>query len=277
MKKLLSVLCMLSLVLSACGNDPQPTQPTDKEVLRVGMECNYAPFNWTDVEDNDHNIAISAGGYCDGYDVAIAQAIATQLDRELVIEKMEWDPLIPGLQNDQIDLIIAGMTATPERMENVDFTTPYYQSEMVMIVRADGAYVNATSLEDFRGATIQGQLNTMYDTVIDDIPEVNHAQALDSYPLLIASLTNGAVDGVTAETPVGEGWVAASNGKLVLVTFAAGEGFNIDLSDTSVSIGVKKGNTELLNAVQSALDTITEADRTQMMKDAASRQPVSEE
>lgn len=263
---------MALLMLVGCSSGNGDSQ--DTSVLKVGMECNYAPFNWTDTKQTDQNISISAGGYCDGYDVAIAKNIADQLDMQLEVIKMEWDALIPSVQNGQIDLIIAGMTDTAERRENLDFTGQYYQSQMTMIVRSDGQYVDATSLEDFRGATIQGQLSTMYDTVIDDIPEVNHAQALDSYPLLIASLLNGASDGVTAETPVGQAWVSTSNGALSLVEFDEGNGFQIDLSDTSVSIGLKKGNTELLEKINGALANISEEDRDQMMKDAASRQPI---
>lgn len=273
MKKLGCMMMALLLLVGCSSNET----PSGKAVLKVGMECNYAPFNWTDTKQTDQNIAISAGGYCDGYDVAIAKNIADQLDMDLEVYKMEWDALIPSVQNGQIDLIIAGMTDTAERRENLDFTSQYYQSQMTMIVRSDGQYVEATSLEDFRGATIQGQLSTLYDTVIDEIPEVNHAQALDSYPLLIASLLNGASDGVTAETPVGQAWVATSNGALSLVEFDAENGFQIDLSDTSVSIGLKKGNTELLDEISNALANISEEDRDQMMKDAASRQPIAAE
>lgn len=274
MKKLLMSVMALTLVLSGCGNGNKEPQ-VEGNVLRVGMECNYTPFNWTEVNATDTNMPISAGGYCDGYDVQIAKEIAAQLDMDLEVVKMDWDSLIPSIGNGSIDLIIAGMTATPERQEEIDFTSAYYQSEMTMIVRKDGSFANAKTLEDFRGATIQGQLNTMYDTVIDEIPEVNHVQPLDNYPLLLASLLSGAVDGVTAETPVGEAMVAANPKTLALVKFEAGQGFNIDLSDTAVSIGLAK-NSELTEKVQSALDNISEETRETMMKEAAGRQPVEE-
>lgn len=274
MKRLFMSALALTLVLSGCGNGETTPAETEEntDTLRVGMECNYTPFNWTDVEANEYNVPVAAGGYCDGYDVQIAKLIAEELGMELEVVKMEWDSLIPSIKSGTIDLIIAGMTDTEERRQEIDFTDAYYQSEMTMIVRKDGAYADATSLEDFRGATIQGQLATLYDTVIDDIPEVNHAQALDSYPLLITSLMSGAVDGVTAETPVGEAWVAAYPDDLTLVTFEEGQGFNIDLSDTAVSIGLAK-DSELTEAVQAALDTISQEEREQLMKDAASRQP----
>lgn len=272
MKKLLACLCAASLILAGCSNDANE----EKKTLRVGMECNYAPFNWTDVEDNDTNVPLSSGGYCDGYDVMIAQRIADSLGMELEVVKMEWDSLTKSINSGIIDLIIAGMTDTPERRLEIDFTDKYYQSNMTIIVRSDSPYANATSLADFEGAKIAGQMGTLYDTVIDQIPNVNHATAMETYPLLVQALLSGVVDGVTAETPVGQGNVAANGNKLVLIEFEDGKGFDVDLTDTSVSIGIKK-NSELFDAVQKALSEISEAERDQLMKGAASRQPANEE
>lgn len=272
MRKLMMSLVVMLLVLSGCGGNEAKS---DEKVLRVGMECNYAPFNWTENDASDFNVKETNGGYCDGYDVAIAKRIADELDRELVIVKLEWDALLPAMATDTIDAIIAGMTDTEERRANADFTEPYYQSEMVMIVRADSELVKATSLSDFSGYNVLGQLNTMYDTVIDQIPNVNHMVPLESYPYMIASLINGEADALTAETPVGQGAVAA-HPELALVKFEDGKGFDIDLSETAVSIAVKKGNTELLNEISTALATITQEERTTMMSEATSRQPVGE-
>lgn len=278
MKKVIGLLAV-ALLLGACGgNDSNADNNADnsgKEKLTVGMECNYAPFNWTDPQSNEFNLEIGAGEYCDGYDVQIAKNIAEALDRELVISKMDWDSLEPSLKSGSIDAIIAGMTDTKDRRENADFTTPYYQSKMAMIVLKDGKYANAKSLDDFSGATVQGQLNTMYDTVIDQIPNVNHAQPLENYPYMIAALKSGTVDALTAETPVALGAVAA-HPELAVVEFEDGKGFQIDLSETAVSIAVKKGNTELLNGIQEALDKIDEATRKTMMEDATKRQPAGE-
>lgn len=276
MKKLLSVFTA-AMLLAGCSSTPANTDNNTetKDTFTVGMECNYAPFNWTDPEASDFNVAISDGGYCDGYDVQIAKAVAESLGKELVIAKLDWDALEPSLNSGIIDAIIAGMTDTEERRQNADFTEPYYQSEMVMIVLKDGAYANAKTLDDFAGSRILGQMNTMYDTVIDQITDVKHATPLESYPYMIMSLLNGEVDGITAETPVGQGAVAAHS-ELALVVFDEGKGFNIDLSDTAVSVAVKKGNTELLESIQKALDGISEEDRSAMMEAATSRQPANE-
>ena len=147
---------------------------------------------------------------------------------------------------------------------------------MTIIVRSDSPYANATKLSDFSGAKIAGQMGTLYDTVIDQIPGVEHATAMETYPLLVQALLSGVVDGVTAETPVGQGNVAANGTALTLIEFAPGNGFDVDLTDTSVSIGIKK-DSELFDDVQKALAEITQEERVQLMKDAASRQPANEE
>ena len=235
------------------------------------MECNYAPFNWTQVEGDEYSVALESAGYAGGYDVMMAKALADKMGATLVIKKLAWEGLEPAVTSGEIDAIIAGMTATPERQENADFTTPYYESEMVCIVRADDALAGATSLADFTGKNVQGQQNTIYDDIIDQIPGVNHMTPLASYPLMVLALQNGEADALTAELPVATG-VVTSNPNLAIVQFEAGKGFE---ADTTVSIAVKKGNTELLNAVQAALDTIDSDTRTQWMTDAVSRQPAN--
>ena len=100
--------------------------------------------------------------YAGGYDVEIAKKIAEGLGKELVIVKTEWDGLVPSLQSGKIDAIIAGMSPTEERKQTIDFSDNYYTSNFVMIVKKGGPYENATSIQDFRGAKITGQLNTSH-------------------------------------------------------------------------------------------------------------------
>ncbi len=255
----------------ASGNDGGSTAPAEKKTFTVGMECNYAPFNWTQVESDEFSVPLESAGHAGGYDVMMAKTLADKMGMELVIKKLSWEGLEPAVTSGEIDAIIAGMTATPERKENADFTTPYYESEMVCIVRGDDALANATSLADFTGKNVQGQQNTLYDDIIDQIPSVNHMTPLQSYPLMVVSLQNGEADALTAELPVATG-VVTSNPSLSIVRFEAGKGFE---ADTTVSIAVKKGNTELLNAIQAALDTIDTDTRNQWMTDAVSRQPAN--
>ena len=147
MKKLLLSLCAAMFLFAGCSSNETQKENEGRKVLKVGMECNYAPFNWTDPEANEFNVPLSSGGYADGYDVAIAKRIADSLDMDLEIVKMEWDALTTSVNSGIIDLIIAGMTDTPERRMEIDFTDSYYQSDMTIIVRSDSPYANATNFQ----------------------------------------------------------------------------------------------------------------------------------
>lgn len=248
------------------------TEASDAEPFRVGMECNYAPFNWTTTTKGEFTQPITDTDYADGYDVVIATRMADALGRPVQIVKLDWDNLILSLKNNQIDAIIAGMTDTPEREKEVAFTSPYYTSEEVMIVKADSDYAKATSIQDFSGATVQGQMNTIYDEVIDQINGVTHQPAAETFPAAIQALQAGAVDGVVSELPVANGVVAA-NPDLAIVRFDEGKGFD---ADTSVSIAVRKEDTDLKDALEGALSKISTDERNELMEAAVERQPANE-
>lgn len=275
MKRLVSLLAVC-LLLGACGggNSDAKTDGDAKESFVVGMECNYAPYNYQVENASNTSVSIGAAGNCDGYDVMIASKIAEKLGRTLEIKKLEWDGLQPALQSGEIDAIIAGMTANDEREQGIDFTTPYYDSDMVMIVRKDDALAKATSIQDFTGKNVLGQMNTNYDTVIDQINGVNHMTPKAGYPEMIMALKSGEADALTAEVPVAEGAVTA-NPELTFVTFAEGKGFEID---NSVSIGLKEGSrgSDFFNEVQAALDAISQDERVEMMQNATNNAPANE-
>ena len=276
----ISTLFALSAVLLAgCGssNTASTAETTaDANTLRVGMECNYAPYNWSTTTETETSKQISEVDYCDGYDVMMATELAEKTDREVEIVKLDWDNLVLSLQNDQIDAVIAGMTATPDREEEVDFTTPYYVSTEVVLVRKDSDLADITSLEELSGRKVVGQMNTLYDTIIDQIPDVDHQPAAETFPAAVQALQAGAVDAVTSELPVAKG-VTEANPDLMYIEFEDGKGFTGAEEDASVSIAVKKGNTDLLNDLQEALDTISEEDREAMMEQAVANQPANEE
>ncbi|MDC7285971.1 transporter substrate-binding domain-containing protein, partial [Bifidobacterium thermophilum] len=92
---------------------------------------------------------------------------------ELVIVKTDWDGLVPSLNSDKIDAIIAGMSPTEERKETIHFSDNYYNSDLVMVVKKGGDYENATSIQDFSGAKITAQLNTFHYSVIEQINGVS--------------------------------------------------------------------------------------------------------
>ncbi len=272
-KNLMIVVLVLAcaLVLCGCGNKEDESANT----FTVGLECNYAPYNWTQTDDSNGAVAISDGsGYCGGYDVQIAKQIAASMNKDLVIVKTEWDGLIPAVNSGKIDAVIAGMSPTEERKTSVDFSEPYYESELVIVVKADSEYANATSLEDFEGAKIVAQLNTFHDTVIDQIPNVQHQTAMETFPAMIVAVESGKVDGYVSELP-GAVSAQASNPDLTYVEFSDGEGFEASEEDVAISIAVKKGST-LLADINTALEGISEDDRQSLMENAIVDQPVAQ-
>ncbi|TDW11058.1 amino acid ABC transporter substrate-binding protein (PAAT family) /amino acid ABC transporter membrane protein (PAAT family) [Breznakia blatticola] len=271
MKKLrLGFLCLFALAMLV-GCQEQKARVNDENTFVVGMECNYTPFNWQTMNATDTSVSIGGAGYCDGYDVMIAQNIADKLGQEIEIKKLSWEGLLPALESGEIDAIIAGMTADETREKGIDFTTPYYESEMVMITRGDGEEASYDDIQQFGGKNIIGQKSTNYDTVIDQIENVQHATPKATYPEMVVALQKHEVDGITAELPVAQG-VVASNPDLTIVHFAEDKGFDID---TSVSIGLKEGSrgAEFYEKVQKALDEISDEQRVGYMESARKNQP----
>jgi len=266
MKKMLALALILALAALAGSAAAEP--------FRVGMECDYAPFNWTQAESSDAAMPIESGGYADGYDVQIARQIADALGRELVIVRTDWDGLPMAVMSGKIDAIIAGMSPTAERALTIDFSDPYYESDLVVVVRKDSPYAAADTLAGLSGASITAQLNTFHYTVIGQIPGVKMQTAMPDFPAMIVALSAGAIDGYVSERP-GAVSAAAANPNLTFVSFAEGEGFAASPEDVAIAVGLSKGS-DLVEPINAALAGIDRATRQQMMDDAVARQPLSE-
>lgn len=279
-KQLWSAAACAMMILAGCssasnGSSTASNASADSDTFTVGMECNYAPFNWQQVEGSDTAVELGGGaGYCDGYDVMISQDIAENLGKKLVVKKINWDGLQPALDSGEIDAIVAGMTANEEREEGIDFTTPYFSSEMVLIVPKGSELESFTDIQQFSGHKVIGQKNTNYDTVIDQIEGVNHVVPKSAYPELVLALQTGEAEAITAELPVAKG-ICEANPDLTYITFEEGKGFDID---TAVSIGLKNNSrgSEEFNAVQEALDKITQETREEYMQNAVNNAPTNE-
>lgn len=269
MKKIVGFVVVLILSLTGCAQ----TAP-EEETLTVGLECAYAPFNWTQVEASDTTVAIDedGAGYCDGYDIQISQAIADSLGQTLVVKKIAWDGLIPALVNGEIDMIVAGMTDTEERRQTIDFSEPYYQSDLVLIVQSSSNYAAATQLSDFSGAAVIAQMNTFHDTLVDQIPSVNHLTPLGSFALLTNAVVQGEADAMVSEYPVALS-IVANNPSLSIVQFAPNSGFELAFEDTTVSVAVRQGETDFVNQINSVLASLSAETRNAWMADAIARQP----
>ena len=131
-------ICAGETVTELALTSEAPANPVG--TFRVAMECAYEPYNWTETEAKSVGaVAITGEGkeglYANGYDVQIAQYIANKLGMTLEICSYEWDSLIPALQSGNVDAIIAGMSPTAEREEEIDFTDVYYESNLVVIYK----------------------------------------------------------------------------------------------------------------------------------------------
>ena len=278
LRKVLAATLIGAMALTAfgCGggNEAADQGAEDTNTLRIGMECGYAPFNWTQQDDSNNAVAIEGGGYANGYDVQIAKKVADGLGKELVIVKTEWDGLVPAVQSGVIDGIIAGMSPTAERKEVIDFTDNYYVSDLVIVVKADGPYANATSIKDFAGAALTAQLNTFHDTVIDQIEGVNHVTAMTDFPSMRVALESGIIDGYVSERPEGIS-AAAANSAFAYVGFAVEDGFQYEINDAAIAMGLKK-DSALTAEVNKVLAGISQEERDQLMANAIAQQPAAE-
>lgn len=269
MKKLISVLLASALMMSmaACGsktetNDTQNTQ-TESDVLRVGMECNYAPYNWSQADNSNNAIAIANvdNMFTNGYDVQVAKKIADSMGKQLEIYSYEWDSLIPGVQSGKLDMIIAGMSPTAERREKIDFSDNYYNSNLVVITKK-GNLSDVKTIADLKGKKIAAQSGTFH---LDALTEQTEAQVneMTDFSTMLIALNAGTIDGYIAEEPTAMAVCEdAQYGYIPLLNNDTG--FKADDGDVSVAVGVKKGS-DLREKINSALaDLDVDAQKTLM-------------
>lgn len=263
---ILAVLAGSAIMLSACNK-----QDENKEKLVVGLECGYIPFNFTQQTDANGGIKISnADGYANGYDVIIAKRIADALGKELVIVKTEWDSLVPGVSAGTLDLVIAGMSPTAQRRESIDFSNAYYESNLVIVVRKDGAYTQASNLDDFSGAKIVAQQGTFHEKALQEQGKqhgITVGTSMATFPEMTIALNAKTIDGYVAEEP---GAIAdcAANEALTFVHLTNNDtGFTASAEDTQIAIGMRYGF-EHKEAVNNILAGISQEERLAIMQDA---------
>ncbi|MCL2152001.1 MAG: transporter substrate-binding domain-containing protein [Oscillospiraceae bacterium] len=247
-----------------------------KKVLRVGMECAYAPYNWTQPTNANGAVPIKdSRDFAYGYDVIMAKYLADKIEYELEIHKMDWDSLPPAVMSGTIDCAIAGQSITAERLMTLDFTTPYYYASIVCLVRGDSRFAGAAGLSDLSGAVCTSQLNTVwYDVCLPQVSNANILPAMETAPAMMVSLVSGACDLVVTDLPTA---MAATSvyPELKLLDFT-GLDDNFSVSDEEINIGIslKKGNTELLDLLNNALKGLTVDDFEEKMDEAIKVQPL---
>ena len=266
MKKLFLSLFALLLLSFGFANRAQAD-----EYLRIGMEAAYAPFNWT--QDDDKNGAVKIEGtnqYANGYDVQIAKQVAKALDKKPLVVKTSWNGLIPALTSGKLDMIVAGMSPTAERKKEIAFSNSYYTSEPVVLVNKDGAYANAKTLKDFKGAKITSQQGVYLYNLISQLTGAKQETAMGDFAQMRQALESGVIDGYISERL--EALTAESaNSKFKMIQFK--KGFEVNEEDATIAIGMRK-NDNRLKQVNAAIAKISDKDQVALMDKMIQNQPV---
>lgn len=246
------------------------TSSTDDEsVIRFGCEAAYAPYEWKQDKESEYTLPIENmdGAYADGYDIQLMKMIGEALGRTPVVVNISFSGLISALQAGQIDAICAGMSATEERKSSVDFSDPYLKSGVAIMVARDSKYADATSLEDFKGASVLGQKSSLPDSVIDQIPEVNHLDPVDFIPDSIARLLNGTVDAVVVDQN-NKNLYEKTYPDFTVIVFEDGKGFDTPGVDPCVAV-LKDDPQGILDTINQVIaDNLGSTDQQQELWDA---------
>ena len=302
----LMMAAMMALALTACGSagsansqapasaapsgnaDPSPALSEAVEytgvedgVFTVGMECAYAPYNGTQMDDSNGAVPISnvPGSYANGYDVMIAKKIAEANGWELEIVSSAWDSLCPAVQSKTMDANIAGQSMTADRMKEVDMAGPYYYATIVCVTTKGSKYASATSIADLAGGKCTSQSGTIwYDSCLPQIPDAQLLAPADTAPAMTMQLQTGTVDFICTDMPTAMAAVAKDD-NLVILNFSGTDGdFQFASEEeraenVNIGISVLKGNTYLKDAIDSVLSTMTEDDFNALMDQAIAIQP----
>lgn len=297
----LSLVLLLGLVaasLMACGGKKTPTpeqkadttsqaqtadqtpaadkektsnpKPGSEGTLKVGMECDYPPYNWTQADASNGAIQIEGSQeYAYGYDVMMAKLIGEATGKTVEIHRLSWDNLAKSLQAGTIDVVIAGQSITAAQRAKADFSQPYFFAKIVAVTKKDSPYAQAKTLSDLKGASVTSQLGTVwYDLCCTQISEGNVLQPLETTPEIFEFLASNKADVVICDRPTALGAVK-SNSDFVMLDFNdTDDNFRVTPESINIGISVKRGNYKLLRKIDDLLAQYKPEDYDQMMNEA---------
>lgn len=258
MKKFLSVLMAAAMLLSvcaltACGGSEEPAPEVEGTEVNEPAEGETAEFTTvnegkltmsTNAAFPPYEMTTDAGGY-EGIDIEVAQAIADKLGLELKVDDMDFDAALLAAQNGKSDMVMAGVTVTDDRLLVMDFSESYATGVQVVIVK-EGSDVTMDNLGEMMIGCQRGTTGYIYAS---DTPEKggygeDHVTPYDNGASAVQALLNGQVDCVIIDSAPAQEYVAANPGLTIL------EGAWVE---EQYAIGVDKGNTALLEAINGAL------------------------
>lgn len=260
MKKALSLMTAAALVLSlaACGStassEAASSDAASSEAASSEAASETETAELSTVEPGKLIMSTNAAfppyemttdsGEFEGIDIETAQAIADKLGLELQIDDMDFDAALLAVQQGKSDMVMAGVTVTDERQNVMDFTDSYATGIQSIIVKEDS---DITSVDDLAGKKIGTQRGTTgYLYCSDDFGDEN-VVAYDDGLTAVQMLNNGQVDCVVIDNAPAKEFIAANPGLKLLDTAYVEE---------SYAIGIGKGNTELKDAINTALEEL---------------------
>lgn len=230
MKKLLAVVMALALSLTMVSAMAEGS-------IVMGTNAEFAPFEYTD----------DAGNVI-GFDADIAAEIAKDMGKELTIENMAFDAIVAAVASGKIDLGIAAMTITEERLANVDFSNPYFVATQACIVKKDGA---VTDGETLKGKKIGVQAGTTGAEVSESFTDVANIAAFSKALDAVMELQGGKVDAVVVDLPVATNIINALNDDSLIM-------IEVEFEKEEYGIAIAKGQPELLESINKTLARLQE-------------------
>ena len=204
-----------------------------KEELHMATNAQFPPYEYYD------------GDKIVGIDAEIAQAIADELGMELEIEDIAFDSIIPEIVSGKADMALAGMTVTEDRKASVDFSDTYATASQMIIVKEDSEIAGP---DDLKGVTVGVQLGTTGDIYVSDLEaDGTTVERYNKGFEAVQALSQGKIDAVVIDGEPAKTFVSETEGLKIL-----DEAFTVE----EYAIAVKKGNTELLDKVNGALETL---------------------
>ena len=261
---------MVAMLLGGCGSSQEAATDSGKKVLRVGMECAYAPFNWTqDAQTTpDGTPAAKIYGsdyYAYGYDVAVAQKIADKLGYDLEVHKVEWSSIGISMDAGDYDCIIAGMGRTAEREKSYSFTDPYYYRDNCIVVKKGSAYEGVTGLSQLNGTgcRLTTQLGTGWIPLLDQVEGAVTGTNYETTSECFMAIMNDVADVCIVDVPTAKS-AALTNDGLVIIELDPSDSFSGDDEMVNVCIATRKDDTALRDLIQTTMDEIGWNDKAKM-------------
>ena len=278
MKKIIAMILAIVMMMSLAACSGGATTGVEDGVLTVGMECAYAPYNWTQTDDSNGAVPISnvPGAYANGYDVMMAKKICEANGWQLEIRKLDWESLVPAVQTGEIDCAIAGQSMTAERDELVDFAGPYIYASIVCLVQKDSALATATGISQLTGTCTSQRGTIWYETCLPQVKGATIQSAADDAGAMLMAVSSGTCDFVCTDMPTAQGAVITYPNLTILDFSGSNDDFEVSAEEVNIGISVREGNKTLLEAMNKVLSPMSADDFNALMAQAVAVQPIEE-